>query len=473
MPQHQHERELGNDAFAAGQHDAAALRYTRALAARPDAVLFSNRAAAYLGKRWWPQALADVESALALRPDWGKAWGRKASALAGMGRHAEAAAAAAEGLRHDPGSAVLESQRAAAQRAQQPRREVQPAQPAVSAARPVPEGVPPSAARSHLAPTDSGAAAEAGPAGSRAATLLKLREACGALRPALRQVTATVAVLEAQLSRVEAALGWLEGGRAAPAEALPREEEASDVDLPVSPAAANGAEASAGISTGTPPSAAPSAAPSPAAGSASSAGGSSSDSFELVDAPPASTAQGSGIRSSASEDGSRKGPEGGTAAQAPAPPAGPPEGADSSGRGSGDGSVAEARSPGSSLPVEEEEDASSSEDDGRWLEAVHAARRQLAGEGGRIQPPGAARAAAARAPPQKAASAVGLSDLGALFSGGARSRDPAGVARAACKRCGAAACPQFASSPSQVHEADGVTAEPTYESFQRAAELRR
>lgn len=48
------ERELGNDAFALGQYDAAIAHYARALhiCGAADATLFSNRAAAYLAKGW-------------------------------------------------------------------------------------------------------------------------------------------------------------------------------------------------------------------------------------------------------------------------------------------------------------------------------------------------------------------------------------------------------------------------------------
>lgn len=50
---HETQRELGNDAFALHQWDAAVLHYTRAIEANPtDATLWSNRAAAYLAKGW-------------------------------------------------------------------------------------------------------------------------------------------------------------------------------------------------------------------------------------------------------------------------------------------------------------------------------------------------------------------------------------------------------------------------------------
>ncbi|KAK9836507.1 hypothetical protein WJX74_001924 [Apatococcus lobatus] len=99
------ERELGNDAYAAGQHWTAIQHYTRGLADSPhDALLYSNRAAAYLATRWFLQALHDAEHALSLRPDWAKAWGRKAAALAGLQRWADTVKACKECRRLDPTS---------------------------------------------------------------------------------------------------------------------------------------------------------------------------------------------------------------------------------------------------------------------------------------------------------------------------------------------------------------------------------
>lgn len=47
------ERELGNEAYAARQWDAAVAHYSKAISLRGvDASLWSNRAAAYLAKGW-------------------------------------------------------------------------------------------------------------------------------------------------------------------------------------------------------------------------------------------------------------------------------------------------------------------------------------------------------------------------------------------------------------------------------------
>lgn len=51
--QHEHNKELGNDAFALHNYDAAIGHYSRALELhKTDAVLWSNRSAAYLAKGW-------------------------------------------------------------------------------------------------------------------------------------------------------------------------------------------------------------------------------------------------------------------------------------------------------------------------------------------------------------------------------------------------------------------------------------
>lgn len=67
------------------QWDGAILHYSRAIDLCPvDATLLSNRAAAYLQKRWYSQALSDADRAISLRPDWHRAWSRKGAALMGL-----------------------------------------------------------------------------------------------------------------------------------------------------------------------------------------------------------------------------------------------------------------------------------------------------------------------------------------------------------------------------------------------------
>ena len=81
------ERERGNAAFQAGDHAAALLHYTAALAScqgmssADKGVLYSNRSAAHCAQGHAKEAIADAREAVRLRPDWAKAHSRLGSAL--------------------------------------------------------------------------------------------------------------------------------------------------------------------------------------------------------------------------------------------------------------------------------------------------------------------------------------------------------------------------------------------------------
>lgn len=63
----------GNAAFSAGRFEEAAAHFTDAIALAPDNhVLYSNRSAAYASLHRYPEALADAERTVALRPDWAR-----------------------------------------------------------------------------------------------------------------------------------------------------------------------------------------------------------------------------------------------------------------------------------------------------------------------------------------------------------------------------------------------------------------
>ncbi|KAJ1481900.1 hypothetical protein T484DRAFT_1559584, partial [Baffinella frigidus] len=53
-------------------------------------VLFSNRSAAYAGLKKWEKALEDAETCISLKPDWGKGYMRRGSALHELGHLQEA-----------------------------------------------------------------------------------------------------------------------------------------------------------------------------------------------------------------------------------------------------------------------------------------------------------------------------------------------------------------------------------------------
>lgn len=73
------------------------------------AVLLSNRSAAHAGLGQAILALEDAEGALALRPDWSRAWGRKANALHLSGAWAEAETAYLQALALEPDNSALQN----------------------------------------------------------------------------------------------------------------------------------------------------------------------------------------------------------------------------------------------------------------------------------------------------------------------------------------------------------------------------
>ena len=77
--------------FKAGQYAEAAKLLTRGLALDANnAILLSNRAAAYQAWGKYAEALTDAESGLSIHPDWAKLHYRKADALHGLQRFSEA-----------------------------------------------------------------------------------------------------------------------------------------------------------------------------------------------------------------------------------------------------------------------------------------------------------------------------------------------------------------------------------------------
>lgn len=84
-------KERGSDAMAFEDWEEALRWYTKAVENAPrDPVHYSNRAAAYLEKKWYAQALHDADHAIALRPDWAKPRARRAHALLMLGKPKQA-----------------------------------------------------------------------------------------------------------------------------------------------------------------------------------------------------------------------------------------------------------------------------------------------------------------------------------------------------------------------------------------------
>ncbi|KAL1490159.1 hypothetical protein ABEB36_012898 [Hypothenemus hampei] len=117
-------KEKGNAALAENKFDEAVKFYTEAINLDDkNAVLFSNRSAAYAKANKYDLSLKDAERAIELKPDWGKAFSRKGTALAYLGRLDEAIATYEKGIQLDPnnkqlqdGLAEVKSQKAAKSR---------------------------------------------------------------------------------------------------------------------------------------------------------------------------------------------------------------------------------------------------------------------------------------------------------------------------------------------------------------------
>lgn len=101
-------KQKGNDALSSGDYDNAIKYYTDAIALDDkNHVLYSNRSAAYAKAEKYDQALIDAEKTIQIKPDWGKGYSRKASALQFLGRKEEAIATYEAGLKVEPNNESL------------------------------------------------------------------------------------------------------------------------------------------------------------------------------------------------------------------------------------------------------------------------------------------------------------------------------------------------------------------------------
>ncbi|XP_015181039.1 PREDICTED: stress-induced-phosphoprotein 1 [Polistes dominula] len=103
-------KDKGNAALQEGRFDEAVQHYTEAIALdNSNHVLYSNRSAAYAKAKLYEKALEDAEKTVNLKPDWGKGYSRKGSALAYLGKLDESIAAYEKGLMLDPENAQMKT----------------------------------------------------------------------------------------------------------------------------------------------------------------------------------------------------------------------------------------------------------------------------------------------------------------------------------------------------------------------------
>jgi len=111
-------KNKGNEAFKAKNYHEAVIWFTQAIDASPKEVsYYSNRSAAYLKQNQFDLALADAEQCISIKPDWGKGYARKGSALVLKKDYTGAVACYAQGLAVDPENDMLSEGLATAHKA--------------------------------------------------------------------------------------------------------------------------------------------------------------------------------------------------------------------------------------------------------------------------------------------------------------------------------------------------------------------
>ena len=129
---------LNRGIFAAGNLPEAELLYDKAIAIKPDAVLFANRAAVRLGLNLTDSALADASKAIDLDPKYSKAYYRKGQAYNARKEYEAAVEAFEKGMELDPSNrtfrdCAIKAKAAAAKLAEEAAKTPSPPPPAAPA----------------------------------------------------------------------------------------------------------------------------------------------------------------------------------------------------------------------------------------------------------------------------------------------------------------------------------------------------
>ncbi|CAJ0960054.1 unnamed protein product, partial [Mesorhabditis belari] len=95
-------KEEGNDLMKSNQFDAAIQKYNEAIKFNRDPVYFCNRAAAYCRLEQYDLAIQDCRTAIALDPNYSKAYGRMGLALSCQNRYEQAVEVYKKALELDP-----------------------------------------------------------------------------------------------------------------------------------------------------------------------------------------------------------------------------------------------------------------------------------------------------------------------------------------------------------------------------------
>lgn len=104
-----HEKQKGNECFKVNENDEAILYYTRSMAFDDtNAIVYANRAMAYLRTKSFAAAEQDCTRAILLDPTYVKGWSRRGMTRFRRGKYEEAIGDFEEALRLEPGSKEIE-----------------------------------------------------------------------------------------------------------------------------------------------------------------------------------------------------------------------------------------------------------------------------------------------------------------------------------------------------------------------------